>query len=339
MTPGDPGTRALERLGTLSRLPLAVLPTPLLPADNLRREIAPEGPGLFLKMDAWTGAGLGGNKVRKLEHVLAPDRTAGVDTVVTSGSAQSNHARVTAAVAARLGLRCVLVLSGDPGDPPRGNALLHRLLGAEIRTVTTPEDRESEVATAAREVRDGGGTPLVVAIGASTPTGALGYVRAAVELDGQLERDGSRSDGPTWIVVPTSSCGTVAGLALGFALLGRDAADVRLLAVSADVPASEIRSTAARLVREGRELLGWQGELPPGMLVPTDRFVGRGYGLPTEASHEAVHLLAELEGVVLDPTYTSKAAAGLLHGLRSGRFDDASAVVFLHTGGHPALLA
>lgn len=328
---------ALRRLEAIPRADFAITPTPLLDAHRLGRRFAPEGPPVLLKMDAWTGMGLGGNKVRKLEYVLAPGRRRDVDTLITSGGVQSNHARVTAAVAARLGLDCILVLNGDPGDPPRGNAFLHRLFGARIRTVATGEEREGEVARAAREVRASGGAPLIVGLGASTPRGALGYVRAAVELDAQLTARGLWNDRPIWIVVPSSSCGTVAGLTLGFTLLGRSG--VRLLAVSADVSAFEIRDTVSRLVAGAGELLEWSGEMPPGNLVPTDAFVGPGYGVPTQASHAAIHRLAELEGVVLDPTYTSKAAAGLLDGLREGRFDDGGAVVFLHTGGHPALLA
>lgn len=330
---------ALRRLESRSRAELAVAPTPLLNANNLRRRYAPDGVPVLLKLDAWTGTGLGGNKVRKLEYALAPDRVRGFDTVITSGSAQSNHARVTAAAAARLGLRCVLVLNGDPGDPPRGNALLHRLLGARIRPVATADEREGEVEAAAREVREKGGSPLVVGLGASTPTGVLGYVRAAVELDEQLAARGLWDDRPVWIVVPSSSCGTVAGLTLGFALLGRPGA--RLLAVSADVSAREIRRTVEELVDGAGELLGWSGDVRTASerLTATDEFAGEGYGIPTPASHEAIHRMAELEGVILDPTYTSKAAAGLLDGLETGRFRGAGAVVFLHTGGHPALLA
>ncbi len=330
----DDALRALEER---PRTGLALTPTPLLEAGNLRRHTAPDGPEVLLKMDAWTGFGLGGNKVRKLEHELAPERLEGVDTLITAGSAQSNHARVTAAAAARLGLECILVLSGEPGDPPRGNALLHRLLGADVRVVADRSARDAGMDAVAREVREAGNTPLVVPVGASTPVGALGYVRAAVELAGQLTARDAWDREAVWIVVPSSSCGTVAGLYAGFSILGRD--EVRLLAVSADIPESELRETATELARGAGDLLGWNGALSSGTLVPTADFVGEGYGVPTPASHEAVHLLAEWEGVVLDPTYTAKAAAGLLDGLRAGRFDDAGTVVFLHTGGHPALLA
>jgi len=323
--------RSDDALRTLDRLPrsdLAVVPTPLLEAANLTRSFSPSGPRILLKMDAWTGAGLGGNKVRKLEHVLTPPRLWG---------AQSNHARVTAAVAARLGLRCVLVLDGDPGDPPRGNALLHRLLGAEIRRVDGREGREAAMEAARREMEDEGGRPFVIPLGASTPEGALGYVRAARELDGQLDAVGAWDAGPVRFVVSASSCGTVAGLALGLRVLDRT--DARILAVSADVDAREIRNSAHRIAGGAAELLGLEGSFPDPVLEATDAFVGQGYGISTEASHAAIHHFGRLEGVVLDPTYTAKAAAGLLHGLETGRFGEEGVVVFLHTGGHPALFA
>ena len=333
---------ALDRLGEIPRASFVFGPTPLLDAPNLTRAYsrgpsAAEAPPILLKMDAWSGPGLGGNKVRKLEYLLPSEVLEGIDTLITSGSVQSNHARVTAALAARLGLRCTLVLNGDPGDPPRGNALLHRLLGAEIRSVDAPDDREAEVERAAREIEAEGRAPLVIPVGASTPLGVLGYVAGALELDRQLTGRRLRGRGPLWIVAATSSCGTAAGLSLGFTLLGRD--DVRILAVSADLPAPRIHSEVEALARGAGRLLGWEGELLPDLLQPTDSQVGDGYGIPTEASHEAIHRWATLEGVVLDPTYTAKAAAGLVEALEEGRFDDAGAVVFLHTGGHPALFA
>lgn len=333
----DSRRRALDRLSNVPRASFLFSPTPLLDAPNLTEDLGRDAPPVFLKMDAWSGPGLGGNKVRKLEYLLAPEALEGIDTLITSGSAQSNHARVTAALAARLGLRCILVLNGAPGDPPRGNALLHRLLGAEVRPVDTPDERAAAAQRAAREVEEGGGVPLVIPVGASTPLGVLGYVEGALELDRQLSARKLHGEGALWIVVATSSCGTAAGLALGFTLLGRD--DVRLLAVSADLPATEIRTEVGRLAGGASRLLGWKGELLPHLLHPTDRYVGDGYGIPTEASHRAIHRWASLEGVVLDPTYTSKAASGLAGEHASGRFDDARAVVFLHTGGHPALLA
>lgn len=335
MSPRD--RDALRTLDGLPRSELAVAPTPLLEASNLTRSFSPSGPGILLKMDAWTGTGLGGNKVRKLEHVLTPRRVSEIDTVITAGGAQSNHARVTAAVAARFGLRCILVLDGEPGDPPRGNALLHRLLGAEVRRVDGREEREAAMEAARREVEDEGGRPFVIPLGASTPEGALGYVRAARELDGQLDALGAWDAGPVRFVVSASSCGTVAGLALGLRVLGRT--DTRILAVSADVSAGEIRESAHRIAGGAAALLGLEGSFPDSVLEATDAFVGPGYGIATEASHAAIHHFARLEGVVLDPTYTAKAAAGLLDRLQGGRFGREGVLVFVHTGGHPALFA
>jgi 1-aminocyclopropane-1-carboxylate deaminase/D-cysteine desulfhydrase-like pyridoxal-dependent ACC family enzyme len=286
-------------------------------------------------MDSETGFGLGGNKVRKLEMVLAPERMEGVTHLITSGGPQSNHCRVTAAAAAHLGLKCTLVVNGPEAASPTGNALLHRLFGAEIRTVARREDRSAAGETVAGEIEAGGERPLLLPLGASTGLGALGYARAALELNTQLEALPGRSR--TWIFVSASSCGTIGGLLLGFSLLGRT--DVRLVGVSADASAFEVRSDTVRLATEGAALLGWQGVLREGSLAAADEFVGQGYGIPTPASDEALELFGRTEGIVLDPVYTAKAAAGMLSWIRSGSVPDGDRVVFVHTGGHPALLA
>lgn len=340
-----PVSRHEEGLHLLERLPrtrLAHLPTPLRAMPRLREALGPDPPELLLKDDDLTGFGLGGNKVRKLEFELAPPRLEGVTALVTTGGAQSNHCRVTAAAAARLGLRCVLVVDGDPGDPPRGNALLHRLLGAEIRPVGARSEREEAMRRAAAEIAEAGGLARVVPLGASTPVGALGYARAAVELADQLDaRDGAAGadsgGGATWVFLASSSAGTLGGLLAGLVLLGRD--DVRLVGVSADVPRDELLRTARELARGALTLLDVEAPVPDAMVDADAGQVGEGYGIPTPASQAATRLFARTEGVVLDPTYTSKAAAGLVRALREGRLAEARRVVFLHTGGHPALLA
>jgi 1-aminocyclopropane-1-carboxylate deaminase/D-cysteine desulfhydrase-like pyridoxal-dependent ACC family enzyme len=286
-------------------------------------------------MDSETGFGLGGNKVRKLEMVLAPENMEGVTHLVTSGGPQSNHCRVTAAAAAHLGLRCTLVVNGPEAAHPTGNALLHRLFGADIRTVSRREDRAAEGERVAREIEEGGGRPLLLPLGASTGLGALGYARAALELSAQLEALPKRNR--TWVFVSASSCGTTGGLLLGFSMLGRT--DVRLVGVSADASAFDVRSDTLRLAAEGAALLGWQGELREGALAAADEFVGEGYGIPTPASTEALELFGRTEGIVLDPVYTAKSAAGMLSWIRSGSVPEGDRVVFVHTGGHPALLA
>ena len=330
MSAADPRAR----LDALPRTPLAHLPTPLVHAPRLRASLGEGAPEILVKMDAETGFALGGNKVRKLEHELAPRLLEGVTCLVTAGGPQSNHCRVTAAAAARLGLRCVLVINGEPPPgPPRGNALLHRLFGAEIRAVADRSERTAAMEAVAREEAAGGGRARVIPLGASTPVGALGYARAAAELDRDLPPDGR----VTWIFLASSSCGTLGGLAAGFTLLGRG--DVRLVGVSADTPRDEMLVEARRLARGALTLLGVDAEPPETLLDADDGQVGGGYGVSTEASDAAIERFARAEGIVLDPVYTAKAAAGLMAWVESGRTPPDDRVVFLHTGGHPALLA
>jgi 1-aminocyclopropane-1-carboxylate deaminase/D-cysteine desulfhydrase-like pyridoxal-dependent ACC family enzyme len=290
-----------------------------------------------LKLDDYTGFGLGGNKVRKLETELSPDRLVGVDTLITCGGPQSNHARVTAAAAARLGLRCVLVISGEPGDPPTGNARLHRLLTPDLVTVSERAARAPAMEKARSDAEARGGRALVIPIGASTGRGALGYALAMVELDVQIRGIAGWEPVATWIFTATSSGGTLAGIVLGASLLGWH--KTRIVAVSADDPADQIRERVLELASEGAELIGYRGDLATEGLTVTDSYVGEGYGIPTAASLEATTLLARSEGVLLDPTYTAKAAAGMVDWVGSGRVGPGDRVVFWHTGGQPGLLA
>ncbi|MCG6955919.1 MAG: pyridoxal-phosphate dependent enzyme [Gemmatimonadetes bacterium] len=331
--------QAIDRLTSWPRVRLAALPTRLTPAANLARQLAAAsgaaGPEIVVKMDAETGFGLGGNKVRKLETFLAPPRLEGVTHLITTGGPQSNHCRVTAAAAAYLGLGCTLVVNGAVVGEPRGNALIHRLFGARIRTVGDRSERTPAMEEEARQVARAGGKALVVPLGASTGLGALGYAMAALELQLQLGQLPGRSR--TWIFVSASSCGTLAGLLLGLSMLGRE--DVRLVGVSADVTAGDMRSDTLRLAGDGAKMLDFKGPLIEEALETDDSEVGDGYGIPTAASGEAIELFGKLEGIVLDPVYTGKAAAGMLAHIRSGAVDPRDRVVFIHTGGHPALLA
>lgn len=323
---------AMERLRRVERSRLANLPTPLVPSPNLAAHLSDRPLDLSIKMDAETGFALGGNKVRKLEFELAPSRLEGVTCLITAGGPQSNHCRVTAAAAALLGRRCVLVLNGPEPRNPTGNALLHRLFGAEIRTVSDRSLREEFMNREAREEADRGGKALVVPIGASTALGSLGYALAMEELLSQL---GTGAPG-YWIFTSSSSGGTLAGLTLGLSMSGRY--DVHVVAVSADTEAGEMKDHALDLARQGAALVGWSGDLPEDRIITTDAFVGEGYGKPTPESSEAIEVFARHQGVVLDPVYTGKAAAGMIHWIRTGMIPDGQKVVFLHTGGHPALL-
>jgi len=327
---------ALDRLQAQPRLSLAFLPTPLLRVSHLRTALGEDAPSILVKMDAWTGFALGGNKVRKLEFVLGREG-GGVDTLITCGGPQSNHARITAGAAAHLGMDCVLVINGETPDPPRGNALLHRLYGARIRTVKGREERAPAMEEEAETLRARGRRPLVIPLGASTPLGALGYASAAVELDRQMEEGGGWPAGTTWIFVSASSCGTLAGLALGFSILGRE--NVRLVGVSADVSAGDMLRDTGTMVREGGELLGWDGDLPENLVIPAAEYVGEGYGIPTPESRQATELFARRGGIVLDPVYTAKVGAGFLDWLRQGKVPKNDTALFWHTGGAPGLLA
>jgi 1-aminocyclopropane-1-carboxylate deaminase/D-cysteine desulfhydrase-like pyridoxal-dependent ACC family enzyme len=327
---------ALSRLEALPRLPLAFLPTPLVPGVKLRTVLGPESPPIFLKMDDWTGLALGGNKVRKLEFVFG-QMDPETHTVITCGGPQSNHCRVTAAAAAYLGLECILVVNGQPPDPPTGNSLLMRLFGADLRPVQGREDRAPAMEQAAEELRAAGKRPLVIPLGASTPLGSLGYVLAAVEVDRQMDERGGWGTGRTWIFLSSSSCGTLAGLALGFALLGRT--NVRLVGVSADTPADEMRSIVRALASGAAELLGVNVDIPSDLVTPEDGFVGAGYGVPTPESLEAAAFFGRHAGMILDQTYTAKAGAGFLDWIRRGRIPPDDTAMFWHTGGAPAIFA
>ena len=324
---------ALERLAQWPHVSLAQLPTRLLRADRLGHALGAEP--LYVKMDAETGFALGGNKVRKLEFALAANQIAGVSCLITAGGPQSNHCRVTAAFAARNGLRCILVTNGDVPDPPTGNARLHRLFGAEIVTVPERADRAPGMVQVAERVSAEGGTPLIVPIGASTGLGSLGYARAAVELAEQLDELDDGCD-ETILFSSSSSGGTLAGLVLGLAILGRT--DVRLLGISADSPARELQTTSLEIAADGARLLETAPDLTAVPFVTLDDQVGEGYGIPTAASIAATSTFGATAGIVLDPTYTSKAAAGMMAWAAEHGLSPHQRLVFLHTGGAPGLL-
>jgi 1-aminocyclopropane-1-carboxylate deaminase/D-cysteine desulfhydrase-like pyridoxal-dependent ACC family enzyme len=313
-------------LATLPTVPLAPLATPVEELTRLREAVG-GGPRLLIKRDDAIGFAFGGNKVRKMQLVAAEAKRAGADTLITSGGVQSNHARVTAAAAARLGLHCIVVANGRPPSPPTANALLDHLLGADVRYVGTRQERTAAVSAAADEASRSGRKPFVIPIGASTPLGAAAYALAIGELLEQI-------DAPDVIVHSTSSGGTQAGLIAGCAMAR---AKTKVLGISADEPAAVLGPEIARIVAGVFELAG---ERPRAVTIDVDDgFVGGGYGVPTTASREALALTARREAIFLDPTYTAKAMAGLLARLRSRSFATEATVLFWHTGGQVALFA
>jgi 1-aminocyclopropane-1-carboxylate deaminase/D-cysteine desulfhydrase-like pyridoxal-dependent ACC family enzyme len=274
-----------------------------------------------------TGFALGGNKVRKLEFFLGEARTAGADVLLTTGGHQSNHARITAAAATRAGLDCILVLSGGEPAAETGNLVLDRLFGARVRFVPTRAERGPMLEALAGELRAAGRRPHVIPLGGSTPLGALGYVEAVRELAGQL--GGLAHTGPLTIVHGSSSGGTQAGLVVGVRATGLAA---RVIGVSADETRADLTAMIAAIAGPLAERL----DLPPppaAAVEVLDEYVGEGYGIPTAASTEATALFARLEGIPLDPTYSAKAAAGLIDLVRRGAFARDESVCFWHTGG------
>ena len=298
---------------------------------RLRQALGEQTPRLLAKRDDAISFAFGGNKVRKLELVLSEALAQNADTLVTVGGVHSNHVRVTASAAARAGLGCAVVINGARPARLSGNALLDELAGAEIHYVGSREERVPRMREVARELERAGRRPFQVPLGASTPLGALGYVRAVQELAAQ-------GHPPNVIVVASSSGGTLAGLVAGIELAGLP---IRVVGVSPDDPASQIAATAGGIVHGVALLLGLDAaSFARGQTIfVDDGFVGEGYGIPTPASREAVALAARTEGLYLDPTYTSKAMAALIAYVRDGRFRKEETVLFWHTGGQVELVA
>ncbi len=315
------------RLLSVPRIFLANLPTPFEECGRLRRTLG-LAPRLFIKRDDDPGFLGGGNKLRKLEYIMADARRRKAAAVITVGSVQSNHARITAMVARRLGLRCILVLNGEAPLPPRGNYLVAERLGADIHLVRSREERADRMEEVAAGLEAKGARVYRIPLGASNAVGSLGYVTAFRELLGQAQKSGIRLAA---VVIASSSGGTQAGLEAGRRLFGRSS--LRIIGVSPDDPADAVRANALAVLRPVLARLGSKISVPDAELEVEDRFRGGGYGIPTLESDEAARLFAGLEGILLDPVYTSKAAAAFLDYARRGVFGRGDDVLFWHTGG------
>ncbi|MCE1197308.1 D-cysteine desulfhydrase family protein [bacterium] len=309
------------------RIRFAHLPTPIEELGRLSDALG--GPRVFVKRDDGTGLALGGNKTRKLEFLIADAIEKGADTIVTAGAAQSNHCRQTAAAAAKFGLGCVLVLNGHKPDGASANLLLDSLLGAKIVWVERREDRERVQGELCAELSTSGKTPYFMPYGGSTPIGTLGYAFAVEEAMKQgLDAD--------WYVFGTSSGGTHAGLVLGARLFGFRG---KVLGISIDESEEWLKARISALASEASELLGPRVEVRPEEILANDAYCRAGYGVLTDAEIEAVGLFARTEGLLLDPVYTGRAAAGLIDLARKGFFKKSETVLFWNTGGQPALFA
>jgi D-cysteine desulfhydrase family pyridoxal phosphate-dependent enzyme len=319
-----------QMLAPLPSLPLVPAPTVIEPMVSLLLALG-GGPRLFIKRDDAIPFGFGGNKVRKLALVAARAVADGADTLITAGGVQSNHARATAAAAAKLGLRAVLVANGQAPERLTANALLDHLLGAEVVYVPSREDRAPMIQEVAERLRQEGRRPFAIPIGASTPLGALGFVLAMAELVDQMPP-------PDVIIHSTSSGGTQAGLVAGCRLLDLP---TRVVGISADDTSASLQSTVRAIVSGIADLLDIDlTKLSRGTAIEVDdRFVGDGYGIPTDESRDALELTARTEAIFLDPTYTAKAMAGLIAYVRQQKFKENQTVLFWHTGGQVGLFA
>jgi len=323
-------SKTLELFTNIPRYRLLNLNTPIERLDRLRQAL-PGAPQLWIKRDDLTGYLGGGNKLRKLEYVMAHALSLRATTIVTTGSITSNLARTTALIARRLGLNCELILSGGDAKSARANWRVAELLGVKIHSVAQSNERSSRMREVARTLEERGERVYQIPLGASNEIGSFGMVAAFEELGIQQLELGEQFDA---IVFATSSGGTQAGLEVGKRLFNYR--HLRLLGVSADDSAETIRENALLAVGPMLSRLGITDV--PNDLVVDDNFIGEGYAIPTAASREAEKLFADSEGILLDPVYTAKAAAGLLAYCREGRFKQSDRVLFWHTGGVLTLL-
>lgn len=305
---------------------LAHLPTPIEALPPLSKMLG--GPQLFIKRDDLTGLGFGGNKTRKLEYLAADALAKGCQTLISTGAVQSNHCRQVAAAAAKLGLGCILVLTGEKPEQPQGNLYLDLLSGAEV--IFVPKDqRDQALAEVTKQAEADNRKPYLIPYGGSNAIGAMGYRQAMHELHEQ-------GLNPDWIVFATSSGGTQAGMLLGARETGSCA---KILGISVDKPAQELSETIAGIANAGAELLQLETRFFTEEILVNDAYCSAGYGVLTAAEKEAILLFARQEAILLDPVYTGRAAAGLLDLIRHGFFKADEKVLFWHTGGTPALFA
>jgi len=324
---------SLDEIGlqNIPRVLLAFLPTPIMEAPRLAAEIG--GPKILIKRDDLTGFGFGGNKIRGLEFLLADALAQQADTLVTGAGPQSNYVRATAAVAAYAGIHMVAIYSGTPPSQVQGNYRLTRLLGADIRFTGNP-DRASvdgAIEETAGELRSNGRKPYTIPRGGASVLGTLGYVQAVYELAEQCAAKGIVPDA---IVLATGSCATHAGLLAGVHLLHLP---WRIEGFTASRPVDEVQARVLSLAQAAVERLGFTSTIVPHDVIVHGGFIGPGYGIPTSEGAEAIRLTARCEGIFLDPTYTGKAMAGFLACTRVGYFKREETILFLHTGGEPAL--
>ena len=315
-----------------ARVDLGFFPTPIEPMDRIGQEL---GIRLRIKRDDYSGFGGGGNKVRKLEFLMADALAQGASVLITTGGHQSNHARMVAAAACRFGMTAALVLRGDAPAEYQGNLLLDRLFNATLEFLD-PTDYfhqiDGRMEAHAQAARDAGKVPYVIPLGGANPLGALGYVRAVEEMQAQLDRSGDPP--PDIVVAPVGSGGTLAGLHVG---IRRIWPTTRVVGISVSRDSAWFQQRVAAMATECAALLGWDMAFRPEDIWVEDRYVGPGYGQPSPGGVAAIRRVAGQEGVLLDPVYTGKAMDGLFSLVATGAVPPGADIMFLHCGGSPAL--
>lgn len=322
----------MHKTDDFERVELGFFPTPLEPLTRLGESL---GIQLDIKRDDYTGFGGGGNKVRKLEYLMADAVRQGINVIITTGGHQSNHARMVAAAARKFGMKPVLVLRGNPPESYQGNLLLDKLFGAELEFLD-PDGYFTQIADAMQAHADAatarGEKALIIPLGGATPLGALGYVRAVEELDAQLKARGQQP--PDVIVAPTGSGGTLAGLYVGARQYWPQ---TKIVGISVSAKAQWFQERISAMAQDCADMLQWPQSWSPEDIWIEDGFVGAAYGVPSEGGIEAIYRVAQVEGVLLDPVYTGKAMHGLISLVQEGKIQPNSRVIFVHCGGSPAL--
>lgn len=321
-------------LARFPRLNFAHLPTPLEPLNNLTQLLG--GPNLWIKRDDCTGLAGGGNKTRKLEFLMADAVACGADTIITQGATQSNHARQTAAIAVKMGMGCHILLEDRTNSKEvdynrNGNVMLNQLFGAQLRAFPAGADMVSAMEELAAELRAGGRKPYIIPGGGSNEIGALGYVNCALELLQQVNSAGLHIAS---VVHGTGSAGTQAGLVTGFS--GSNSL-IPVLGIGVRAAREQQEANVFNLADRTAHKLGIPGAVKREDVVANCDYVGEGYGIPAASTLEAIELFARYEGILLDPVYSGKGAAGLIDLIRKGQLQKGENVVFLHTGGSQAL--
>ena len=317
----------------LPRLELAKLPTPLDRVENLGKSLGDLD--LWFKRDDLTGFGLGGNKVRSLEYLAADAMKVNSNILITGGSSGSNHVRTTMAVAAHLGLKGVAVLSGTRPSKANGNLLLNQLLNAKLIFTGNPDRSyiDNYIKIETERLRGNGESPYMIRRGGVSSLGCIGYVSAAVEICSQLQSLNLNPD----ILLCATGCGvTQAGLLVGFKLMGLNC---RLYGITVSRSRDECVAYIKQLINETEDVLGLDSRVKNDEIFVFDEYIGEGYSVPTSEGIDAIRLVAQTEGIFLDPIYTGKAMAGLTDLVKKDLIGSDNTVIFLHTGGSPSIFS